>query len=459
MPAPSPPSSSSPKPLDPSKLWQIDGKYYDLEPFLEKHPGGRRFLEQTRGTDCTALFHSTHLHDRVPLGTLRTYYVGDVVDYAPAYDFEGDGFYPTLKRRVRDHFVETAKANGEKGAAVRVAHHGTRAFFTRLAGLYVVFAALSIGALGFGQWWCALLWGPVAFALGGYGHEAMHAGVFKTVRANRLLALFTLDMMGVSSFVFTAMHVPLHHVYTNEPSIDPDIEVHFPLVREFESQKRQPFHRLQHVYAWVLYFITFPVLWVADIVAAASGWWFGPYGKMERPRWREALSFVALKALSAGLWYVLPYFILPWQDALLVHALMIGGAGLMVQGTFALSHQNALAMNLAHHPDPHPRDWGVAQMRTTVDFQHGHWLPVTFFGGLGYQIEHHLFPTISYSRLHEIVPIVRKTCEEFGVPYYYYPTAWSALVAHYRFLRDMGRPGFHEAPASAPLSEDASLSS
>ena len=32
-------------------------------------------------------------------------------------------------------------------------------------------------------------------------------------------------------------------------------------------------------------------------------------------------------------------------------------------------------------------------------------------------------------------PIVRATCEEFGVPYHYYPSAWSALVAHYRRQR------------------------
>lgn len=426
--------------LDPSKLWQIDGKYYDLEPFLERHPGGRRFLEQTRGTDCTALFNSTHLHDVIPRTTLRKLCVGDVADHVPAYDWDGDGFYPTLKRRVREHFADDARSRGLTGRQLRISHHGTSAFMGRFIALYLVFIALSVGAVGFGQWWCALAWGPVAFAIGGYGHEAMHAGVFRTVRANRALALMTLDLMGVSSFVFTAMHVPLHHIHTNEPDLDPDIEVHFPLVRELEGQPRKPFHRAQHIYAWVLYFITFPVLWLADIVAVLSGWWFGPYGKMERPRWREFLSFTLFKGVSAFLWYVLPHLILPFTTALAVQALMIGGAGLMVQGTFALSHQNALAMDLAHAHRAPTRDWGVLQMRTTVDFEHGSWLPVTFYGGLGYQIEHHLFPTVSYSRLGEIAPIVRRSCEEFGVPYYYYPTARSALVAHYRFLRDMGRP-------------------
>lgn len=444
--------------LDPQRLWQIDGKLYDLEPFLNKHPGGRRLLEQVRGTDCTALFHSSHLHDNVPKGMLARFYVGEApapeANAPPSFEWEGTGFYPTLKARVREHFVREGQARGLRGAALRRAHHGTRAFLWRFGALVALFLAVGVGALVFGQWWCALLWGPMAFALGGYGHEAMHAGVFASVRANRVLALCTLDLMGVSSFVFTAIHVPKHHVHTNQPGLDPDIEVHFPLLREFAHQPRRWFHRFQHIYAWLVYTVTFPVLLVGDVVAAATGCWFGPWGKIEKPYRAEALLFCAFKLMSVLLWYVLPYLLLPWPHALLIHALMIGGTGLMVQGTFALSHQNAWALGSANRRSTQPRDWGAGQLETTVDFHHGHWFPVTFLGGLGYQIEHHLFPTISYSRLHEIVPIVRETCKEFGVPYIYYPTALAALGAHYTYLRDMGAP----APdaASAPASRDSS---
>lgn len=442
--------TSASQPLDPAQLWQIEGKYYDLEPFLDKHPGGRRFLEQSRGRDCTALFHSTHLYDKVPRAMLARYYVGEVPDYVAAHDWDGEGFYPTLKSRVRAHFAAEAKAQGLPVHERRRAHHGSRAFLWRFAVLYTMLLGLSVGALYFGQWWCALAWGPFAFALGGYGHEAMHGGVFTSVRANRILAFFTLDLMGVSSFVFTATHVPLHHIYTNEPHVDPDIEVHFPLIREFDYQPRRFFHRFQHLYAWLVYCVTFPVLLVGDVVACATGTWFGPWGKMQRPYRSEALLFSLFKLASVLLWYALPYLLLPWPQSLLIHALMICGTGLMVQGTFALSHQNALALNTAHRPNKHPRDWGAEQLETTVDFQHGHWLPVTFFGGLGYQIEHHLFPTLSYSRLHAIAPIVRETCAEFGAPYFYFPTAWGAVKAHFGFLREMGRPA--EATQATPVS-------
>ncbi len=425
--------------LDASKLWQIHGCYYDLEPFLTEHPGGRRFLEQVRGMDCTAVFESTHLHDKMPKAMLKRFYVGEVPGYAPAYTFEQDGFYLTLKRRVQAHFLADAKARGIPLAEARLAHHGTPAFIGRLAGFWAIWLALTLGALVGGYWWCALPWGAFAFALGGYGHEAMHAGVFKSARANRALALLTLDMQGLSSFVFTAMHVPLHHVHTNVQGLDPDIEVHFPLVRERPEQPLYFFHRLQPIYAWILYLITLPVLWVNDIVAISIGWWFGPYGKMRRPYFEETVLFALSKVFSFSVFYALPFLLHPWPQALTIVALMLGGAGLAVQGTFALSHQNELAMNLAGRKTTQPGDWGALQVETTVDFQHGHWLPTTLLGGLGYQMEHHLFPTLSYSRLHEVAPIVRQTCAEFDVPYYYYATAWDGVRAHARFLLRMSR--------------------
>ncbi len=424
-------------PLDPSRLWEIHGRYYDLEPFLAEHPGGRRFLEQVRGLDCTEVFESTHLHDRMPKAMLKRFYVGDNPAYNPRYDWESDGFYLTLKRRVRDHFLQVAEAQGLPRAQARAAHHGTRGFLVRLFAFVLVWAALTVGAIGYGYWWCALPWGAFAFALGGYGHEAMHAGVFAAPRANRVLALLTLDLQGLSSFVFTAVHVPLHHVHTNVAGLDPDIEVHFPLVRERPEQPVRWFHRFQYIYAWIIYYFTLPVLWGNDIVTVLTGVWFGPWGRLRRPSLREATLFAVFKGLSFGIFYASPFLLHPWPQALLLEVLMLGGAGFAVQTTFALNHQNALAMNLDRRVSRHPRDWGAQQMETTADFQHGHWLPTTFFGGLGYQIEHHLFPTLSYSRLGEIAPIVRQTCAEFGVPYFYYPTAFQALAEHYRFLRRM----------------------
>jgi fatty acid desaturase len=48
----------------------------------------------------------------------------------------------------------------------------------------------------------------------------------------------------------------------------------------------------------------------------------------------------------------------------------------------------------------------------------GHPLVDFWYGGLNYQIEHHLFPTMPRNRLAEAQPIVRAFCEERGIDYY-----------------------------------------
>jgi linoleoyl-CoA desaturase len=63
-------------------------------------------------------------------------------------------------------------------------------------------------------------------------------------------------------------------------------------------------------------------------------------------------------------------------------------------------------------------------------------------GGLNFQVEHHLFPKISHIHYPAISKLVRETCEEFNVRYIEYPTVISAVRAHIRHLKNLGRPAF-----------------
>jgi fatty acid desaturase len=60
-------------------------------------------------------------------------------------------------------------------------------------------------------------------------------------------------------------------------------------------------------------------------------------------------------------------------------------------------------------------------------------------GGLNYQIEHHLFPSMPTPNLRKAQPIVREFCAEIGVPY-----CETGLVASYgealRHLHEVGAP-------------------
>ena len=88
--------------------------------------------------------------------------------------------------------------------------------------------------------------------------------------------------------------------------------------------------------------------------------------------------------------------------------------------------------------------WHEWQVLASVDFCQGDG-PVArmvtwYCGGLNYQTEHHLFPTLPHPVYRVIAPIVADTCAEFGIPYLVQPTLRAAVRSHYRHLRLLGRP-------------------
>jgi linoleoyl-CoA desaturase len=86
--------------------------------------------------------------------------------------------------------------------------------------------------------------------------------------------------------------------------------------------------------------------------------------------------------------------------------------------------------------------WAIHRVQTAVNYAPDSRLVSTYVGGTNYQIEHHLFPHICHVQYPRLSPIVRKTCEEFGITYSVNPTMRGALLSHARALREFGRkPG------------------
>ena len=63
------------------------------------------------------------------------------------------------------------------------------------------------------------------------------------------------------------------------------------------------------------------------------------------------------------------------------------------------------------------KDWGEMQVRHSANFMNNYPLFTRFFGGINYQIEHHLFPSLNNHKLKEISPIVKQCCKDCNVPY------------------------------------------
>jgi len=61
------------------KYWRIGGKWYDLEPFLDKHPGGRHILllARDRFEDCTFVFEAHHHNYQRARAMIRKFEVSE----------------------------------------------------------------------------------------------------------------------------------------------------------------------------------------------------------------------------------------------------------------------------------------------------------------------------------------------------------------------------------------------
>jgi linoleoyl-CoA desaturase len=83
--------------------------------------------------------------------------------------------------------------------------------------------------------------------------------------------------------------------------------------------------------------------------------------------------------------------------------------------------------------------WAEHEIANTTNFAPRNKLLSWFIGGLNFQIEHHLFTNICHVHYPRIVPIVKETTIEFGIPYNEQPTFFKALRQHVKMLELLGK--------------------
>jgi fatty acid desaturase (delta-4 desaturase) len=97
------------------------------------------------------------------------------------------------------------------------------------------------------------------------------------------------------------------------------------------------------------------------------------------------------------------------------------------------------------------RDWGEQQVLTSANW--GGVIGNFMTGGLNLQIEHHMFPAISFMHYPAISRIVRDECEKRGISYASYDTLPEILRRFQKFMKEVGAA--EEVPKShgglAPL--------
>jgi len=279
----------------------------------------------------------------------------------------------------------------------------------------------------------------VATALVGFNiqHDGGHCAYSANAKVNRAMA-FALDVLGGSSYFWHFKHNIAHHSYPNVSGWDDDIFIG-PLGRLSPRDKRYGFHRFQHIYMWLLYGLL-ALKWqlfddFKSIIKPGVASTHVPY-----PRRAERILFWLGKVIFIGLALVLPLSRHSVADVALIWTLVGIVTGLVLGTVFQLAHCVPEAAYGA--PDETGRiasDWSTYQIESAVDFCQDNHLAAWLFGGLNFQIEHHLFPRVCHVHYPALAPIVRRVCLKHGVKYNTHPTLGRAIVAHFDWLRQLGR--------------------
>jgi linoleoyl-CoA desaturase len=311
--------------------------------------------------------------------------------------------------------------------------------YAKAAGLFAA-TAISYYGLVFASHstLAALAWGFVlAMSLTGIGfnvqHDGNHGGFSRFAFINRS-AGFTLDLIGASSYFWADKHNHNHHVYTNIPHEDADINLG-PLARLSEEHRWLWFHRFQHIYLWFLYAFVHLRYLFTDLHRLSGLKKDGLTANY--PRGADFFRLIAGKIVFLSFAFALPLTRHSFGHVLGMYVLVSMAMGLVFSIVFQLAH----TVDNVDHPLRGATDhneWVIHQIRTTSDFAATNRFISFTLGGLNFQREHHLFPKVSHVHYPEIAKVIREVCEEHNVPVCESPSFWQAMCSHYRFVRAMG---------------------
>ena len=313
-------------------------------------------------------------------------------------------------------------------------------YWTKLIGAVVVLIAWVVGFIVIGDsWWQlanAAVLAVVATQIAFLGHDAAHRQMFRSGRWNDWVSLIIANLLvGISYGWWQSKH-NRHHANPNKEGADPDIALTAIAMTPAMATR----HR-SRLMRWIVahqgwYF--FPILLLEGASLHTDGIRRVVGRRRIERRWVE-LSFLAVRLGGLA---ALVFLVLPPEKATAFVAVELAMFGLYMGSSFAPNH---IGMPLVS-----PRlklDFLRRQVLMSRNISGGPLVSI-FMGGLNYQIEHHLFPSMARPFLRKAQPLVSAYCAANGVPYTR-TNLWQAYRTVISYLNSVGLRG--KDPFLCPL--------
>jgi fatty acid desaturase len=283
------------------------------------------------------------------------------------------------------------------------------------------------------SWWQLGTAAFLAFVftqLGFLGHDAGHQQIFASRRANYVLGILHGNLaIGLSYGWWVDKH-NRHHAHPNQEDKDPDVDLGALAFTVAQAGSRGRVAAFMYRYQAYLFF---PLL-LLEAISLHVDSFRALIRRAARPRVWESVLFYAHVVGYLGV----VFLVLSPVHAIVFIAVQQGLFGLYLGCSFAPNHKGMAMLDADDRTDFLRR-----QVLTSRNVRGG-WLVDFALGGLNYQIEHHLFPSMPRPNLRRSQALIREFCLQHGLSY-----CQTSLVGSYaqalRHLHAVGRSSLPDA--------------
>jgi len=360
---------------------RIDDRWIDLGRWRSNHPSGDHWLDLMKDKDATEVFHAFHS----PEATSQMLRMPVSKDAARL-----EAITPKVTPLTRSFRALRARLEAE-GWWERDYKHEARllaVWFSVLAG-GVVAASSAVHWVRYGVGMMLL---SLAFTASGWlGHDYIHGRDKFSSTLRNFGALFS----GLSPLWWSDKHNK-HHAVTNFKGVDEDLATE-PLlyVHEPDPSKDVATRRFQHIYFPLPLSMLFAVWRVGSIKVLIEDMFSGFKRKTQS------------ELLCLGLHYSLVGLFIPWT----VFLSSVFVSGLMTAIIVTVTHQSEELF------DEYQDCFVSAQFRSTRDVVCRNVFSDWLWGGMQYQLEHHLFPSMPRSKYPALSAVLKQFAKDNGIEY------------------------------------------
>jgi len=403
----------------PGDLWiSIQGKVYNVSDWVKDHPGGDAPLLNLAGQDVTDAF--TAYHPGTAWKYLDQFFTGYYLKDFKVSEVSRD--YRKLASEFAKQGLFEKKGHGTLYSLLSVAFMLSLVVYGVLRSESVLVHLFCGMLLGF-------LWVQSAYI----GHDSGHYQVMSSPGYNKVAQILAGNCLTGISIAWWKWTHNAHHIACNSLDHDPDLQ-HIPVfavsTKFFHSMtssfygRKLDFDPLARFLVSYQHYTFYPVMCVGRVNLFIQTFLL-LFSRRKIPQ--RALNIFGI--LVFWTWFPLLVSCLPnWPERVMfVVASFVVTAIQHIQ--FCLNHFSA---NVYVAP-PSGNDWFEKQTGGTLDIACSSWMD-WFFGGLQFQLEHHLFPRLPRGQLRNISPIVQDLCKKHNLPYRSLPF-WAANISTIRTLR------------------------